>query len=145
MTKSGDGMMDKEMKSERITLRVSPKEKEEIEKKAAQENMSVSKYLMYLTKSEKSLVTDHVVDLCLDITKISVDIHHLVTSVDWEEYVHNGRICEIRDLMISIRNNTSEILEILYKEDVETKNNADQYKRIGKQLDKLIALMSENE
>ena len=85
------------------------------------------------------------VDLCLDITKISVDIHHLVTSVDWEEYVHNGRICEIRDLMLSIRNNTSEILEILYKEDVETKNNADQYKRIGKQLDKLIALMSENE
>ena len=138
-------MMDKEMKSERITLRVSPKEKEEIEKKAAQENMSVSKYLMYLTKSEKSLVTDHVVDLCLDITKISVDIHHLVTSVDWEEYVYNGRICEIRDLMLSIRNNTSEILEILYKEDVETKNNADQYKRIGKQLDKLIALMSENE
>ena len=47
--------------------------------------------------------------------------------------------------MLSIRNNTSEILEILYKEDVETKNNADQYKRIGKQLDKLIALMSENE
>ena len=83
--------------------------------------------------------------MCLDITKISVDIHHLVTSVDWEEYVHNGRICEIRDLMLSIRNNTSEILEILYKEDVETKNNADQYKRIGKQLDKLIALMSENE
>ena len=134
--------MDKEMKSERITLRVSPKEKKEIEKKAAQENLSVSKYLMYLTKSEKSLVTDHVVE---DITKISVDIHHLVTSVDWEEYVHNGRICEIRDLMLSIRNNTSEILEILYKEDVETKNNADQYKRIGKQLDKLIALMSENE
>ena len=138
-------MMDKEMKSERITLRVSPKEKEEIEKKAAQENMSVSKYLIYSTKSEKSLVTDHVVDLCLDITKISVDIHRLVTSVEWEEYVHNGRICEIRDLMLSIRNNTSEILEILYKEDVETKNNADQYKRIGKQFDKLIALMSENE
>ena len=67
-------MMDKEMKSERITLRVSPKEKEEIEKKAAQENLSVSKYLMYLTKSEKSLVTDHVVDLCLDITKISVPV-----------------------------------------------------------------------
>ena len=42
-------MMDKEMKSERITLRVSPKEKKEIEKKAAQENLSVSKYLMYLT------------------------------------------------------------------------------------------------
>ena len=55
-------MMDKEMKSERITLRVSPKEKKEIEKKAAQENMSVSKYLISLTKSEKSLVTDHVAD-----------------------------------------------------------------------------------
>ena len=80
-------MMDKEMKSERITLRVSPKEKKEIEKKAAQENLSVSKYLMYLTKSEKSLVTDHVVDLCLDITKISVDIHHLVTRIILQKFL----------------------------------------------------------
>ena len=74
-------MMDKEMKSERITLRVSPREKEEIEKKAAQAHLSVSKYLISLTKSEKSLVTDHVVDLCLDITKISVDMKKLRKSM----------------------------------------------------------------
>ena len=43
-------MMDKEMKSERITLRVSPKEKEEIEKKAAQAHLSVSKYLLRLSE-----------------------------------------------------------------------------------------------
>ena len=144
MTKSGDGMMDKEMKSERITLRVSPREKEEIEKKAAQENMSVSKYLIYLTKSEKSLVTDHVADFFLDITRVSVCIEHLVKSVAWKERVNNGKLCEIRDLMDSIYNNTSEIFKILKKEDDETKNNTDQYKRISKQLDKLIELVSED-
>ena len=137
-------MMDKEMKSERITLRVSPKEKKEIEKKAAQENMSVSKYLIYLTKSEKSLVTDHVADFFLDITRVSVCIEHLVKSVAWKERVNNGKLCEIRDLMDSIYNNTSEIFGILKKEDDETKNNTDQYKRISKQLDKLIELVSEN-
>ena len=144
MTKSGDDVMDKEMKSERITLRVSPKEKKEIEKKAAKENMSVSKYLIYLTKSEKSLVTDHVADFFLDITRVSVYIEHLVKSVAWKERVNNGKLCEIRDLMDSIYNNTSEIFEILKKEDDETKNNTDQYKRISKQLDKLIELVSEN-
>ena len=144
MTKSGDDTMNKEMKSERITLRVSPKEKKEIEKKAAQENMSVSKYLMYLTKSEKSLVTDHVADFFLDITRVSVCIEHLVKSVAWKERVNNGKLCEIRDLMDSIYNNTSEIFEILKKEDDETKNNTDQYKRISKQLDKLIELVSED-
>ena len=35
--------MDKEIKSERITLRVTPREKEILEKKAASKNMSVSK------------------------------------------------------------------------------------------------------
>ena len=144
MTKSGDDVMDKEMKSERITLRVSPKEKKEIEKKAAKENMSVSKYLIYLTKSEKSLVTDHVADFFLDITRVSVCIEHLVKSVAWKERVNNGKFCEIRDLMDSIYNNTSEIFEILKKEDDETKNNTDQYKRISKQLDKLIELVSED-
>ena len=136
--------MNKEMKSERITLRVSPKEKKEIEKKAAKENMSVSKYLIYLTKSEKSLVTDHVADFFLDITRVSVCIEHLVKSVAWKERVNNGKFCEIRDLMDSIYNNTSEIFEILKKEDDETKNNTDQYKRISKQLDKLIELVSED-
>ena len=144
MKKSGDDIMGKEIKSERITLRVSPKEKEEIEKKAAQENMSVSKYLIYLTKSEKSLVTDHVADFFLDITRVSVCIEHLVKSVAWKERVNNGKLCEIRDLMDSIYNNTSEIFEILKKEDDETKNNTDQYKRISKQLDKLIELVSED-
>ena len=137
-------MMDKEMKSERITLRVSPREKEEIEKKATQENMSVSKYLISLTKSEKSLVTDHVADFFLYITRVSVCIEHLVKSVAWKERVNNGKLCEIRDLMDSIYNNTSEIFEILKKEDDETKNNTDQYKRISKQLDKLIELVSED-
>ena len=46
--------------------------------------------------------------------------------------------------MDSIYNNTSEIFGILKKEDDETKNNTDQYKRISKQLDKLIELVSEN-
>ena len=46
--------------------------------------------------------------------------------------------------MDSIYNNTSEIFEILKKEDDETKNNTDQYKRISKQLDKLIELVSED-
>ena len=139
-------MMDKEMKSERITLRVSPREKEEIEKKAAQAHLSVSKYLISLTKSEKSLVTDHVADFFLDITRVrvSVCIEHLVKSVAWKERVNNGKLCEIRDLMDSIYNNTSEIFEILKKEDDETKNNTDQYKRISKQLDKLIELVSED-
>ena len=44
----------------------------------------------------------------------------------------------------TLYNNTSEIFEILKKEDDETKNNTDQYKRISKQLDKLIELVSEN-
>ena len=65
-------------------------------------------------------------------------------SVAWKERVNNGKLCEIRDLMDSIYNNTSEIFGILKKEDDETKNNTDQYKRISKQLDKLIELVSEN-
>ena len=65
-------------------------------------------------------------------------------SVAWKERVNNGKLCEIRDLMDSIYNNTSEIFGILKKEDDETKNNTDQYKRISKQLDKLIELVSED-
>ena len=61
--------MDKEIKSERITLRVTPREKEILEKKAASKNMSVSKYLMSLTFLDNidEIREAAVVHTCMDL------------------------------------------------------------------------------
>ena len=52
-------VMSEENKSQRITLRVSPKEKEELEKRAEQAKMSLSQYLIRAGENKKITVDDN--------------------------------------------------------------------------------------
>ena len=146
MTKSGDGMMDKEMKSERITLRVSPKEKKEIEKKAAKENMSVSKYLVKASEFDdpKKFKENVLINICASIFYPAQDLQKIIDGVNTGNYAVERKIHEIDDSLRYLLKNVARIAEFLDKQEkIEPESN--QYKRINKQLDKLIALMSENE
>ena len=146
MTKSGDGMMDKEMKSERITLRVSPKEKEEIEKKAAQAHLSVSKYLVKASEFDdfQKVREDTLISMCVSVCYNSQDLQKIIDGVNTGNYAVERKIHEIDDSLRCLLRNIARIAEFLDKQEkIEPESN--QYKRINKQLDKLIALMSENE
>lgn len=146
MTKSGDGMMDKEMKSERITLRVSPKEKEEIEKKAAQAHLSVSKYLVKASEFDdfQKVREDTLISMCVSVCYNSQDLQKIIDGVNTGNYAVERKIHEIDDSLRYLLKNVARIAEFLDKQEkIEPESN--QYKRINKQLDKLIALMSENE
>ena len=50
--KNGDGIMSEEIRDKKITIRVSQREKENIEKKAEQAKMSMSKYLLAAAETE---------------------------------------------------------------------------------------------
>ena len=146
MTKSGDGMMDKEMKSERITLRVSPREKEEIEKKAAQAHLSVSKYLVKASEFDdfQKVREDTLIQMCVSVCYNSQDLQRIIDGVNTGNYAVERKIHEIDDSLRCLLRNIARIAEFLDKQEkIEPESN--QYKRINKQLDKLIALMSENE
>ena len=144
MTKSGDGMMDKEMKSERITLRVSPKEKEEIEKKAAQAHLSVSKYLVKASEFDdfQKVREDILIRMCVSACYNSQDLRKIIDGINTGNYAVERKIHEIDDSLRCLLRNIARIAEFLDKQEkIEPESN--QYKRINKQLDKLIALMSE--
>ena len=146
MTKSGDGMMDKEMKSERITLRVSPKEKEEIEKKAAQAHLSVSKYLVKASEFDdfQKVREDILIQMCVSVCYNSQDLQKIIDGVNTGNYAVERKIHEIDDSLRCLLRNIARIAEFLDKQEkIEPESN--QYKRINKQLDKSIALMSKNE
>ena len=146
MTKSGDDIMGKEIKSERITLRVSPKEKEEIEKKAAQAHLSVSKYLVKASEFDdfQKVREDILIQMCVSACYNSQALQKIIDGVNTGNYAVERKIHEIDDSLRCLLKNITRIAEFLDKQEkIEPESN--QYKRIRKQLDKLIALMSENE
>ena len=79
-------MMNKEMKSERITLRVAPTEKEEIEKKAAQAHLPVSKYLVRVAEFDdpKKFKEDVLVNICASIFYPAQDLQKIIDGINSE-------------------------------------------------------------
>ena len=144
MKKSGDDIMGKEIKSERITLRVSPKEKEEIEKKAAQAHLSVSKYLVKASEFDdfQKVREDTLIQMCVSACYNSQDLRKIIDGINTGNYAVERKIHEIDDSLRCLLKNIARIAEFLDKQE-KSEPESDQYKRINKQLDKLIALMSE--
>lgn len=140
--------MDKEIKSERITLRVTPREKEILEKKAASKNMSVSKYLMSLTFLDNidEIREDAVVCICMELYESSKKFNKITDNISPDDRISKRKINEIKTLLESVPSNVIKILELINREkDEESVVAAKQYKNIGKQLDKLLALLSDTE
>jgi hypothetical protein len=149
MTKSGDDTMNKEMKSERITLRVSPKEKKEIEKKAAQAHLSVSKYLLRVSEFDdpQKFKENVLINICASVFYPAQDLQKIIDGINTDNYTIQRKIYEIDDLLMRLLENTARLAEFLDKQE-KSEPESDQYKRINKQLGKLINLinlMSENE
>ena len=144
MTKSGDDIMDKEIKSERITLRVSPKEKEEIEKKAAQAHLSVSKYLVKASEFDdfQKVREDTLISMCVSVCYNSQDLQKIIDGVNTGNYAVERKIHEIDDSLRYLLKNVARIAEFLDKQE-KSEPESDQYRRISKQLDKLIELLPE--
>ena len=137
-------MMDKEMKSERITLRVSPKEKEEIEKKAAQAHLSVSKYLVKASEFDdfQKVREDTLISMCVSVCYNSQDLQKIIDGVNTGNYAVERKIHEIDDSLRYLLKNVARIAEFLDKQE-KSEPESDQYRRISKQLDKLIELLPE--
>ena len=84
--------MSEEIKDQKITIRVSPTEKKEIEAKAEQAKMSMSRYLVAATENKKIRVTEKIPDLYLEITRIGVNVNQIAHVANSQKYVNTQQI-----------------------------------------------------
>ena len=69
--------MEKEIRNQRITFRISPTEKKYLEEQAAKAHMSVSSYLIKLSENKRIIVAEKVPDLYIEIRRIGVNINQI--------------------------------------------------------------------
>ncbi len=109
--------MSEEIKDQKITIRVSPTEKKEIEAKAEQAKMSMSRYLVAATENKKIRVTEKIPDLYLEITRIGVNVNQIAHVANSQKYVNTQQIYEVKNLLREVNANMKEVLKTFEDDD----------------------------
>lgn len=109
--------MSEEIKDQKITIRVSPTEKKEIEAKAEQAKMSMSRYLVVATENKKIRVTEKIPDLYLEITRIGVNVNQIAHVANSQKYVNTQQIYEVKNLLREVNANMKEVLKTFEDDD----------------------------
>ena len=109
--------MGEEIKDQKITIRVSPTEKKDIETKAEQAKMSMSRYLVAATENKKIRVTEKIPDLYLEITRIGVNINQIAHVANSQKYVNTQQIYEVKKLLREVNANMEKVVKTFEDDD----------------------------
>lgn len=108
------------IKTERMELRLTPMEKENLIKRAAEARMSMSKYILALSEQKKIIVVEDLPEFIRQLIKIGTNVNQVAlvantyrtVSVNQIETLNNNLVIIqqlIRKLLTVIRNTSDEI------------------------------------
>ena len=107
-------------KTERLQLRLSPKEKEMLIQKSSEARMSLSDYISVLIENKKIRNIEKVPDLYLEITRIGVNINQIAHVANSQKYVSARQLQEVMDLMKDVRLYMAKVVDSLEDEEEVT-------------------------
>ena len=111
--------MEKEIRNQRITFRISPTEKKYLEEQASKAHMSVSSYLIKLSENKRIIVAEKVPDLYIEIRRIGVNINQIAHMANSQKYVTEPQMRETIRLLQDVKENMEKIVqEVERKEEV---------------------------
>ena len=111
--------MEKEIRNQRITFRISPTEKKYLEEQASKAHMSVSSYLIKLSENKRIIVAEKVPDLYIEIRRIGVNINQIAHMANSQKYVTEPQMRETIRLLQDVKENMEKIVqEVEKKEEV---------------------------
>lgn len=104
--------------TERLKLRMTVEEKQELQAKAAKANMTVSAYLRALINNKKIVVAPDLPKLVVQIIKINTNVSQILHVAEDSGTVSAERIQEIQNRMSNIQDLTSDLIkEVHYRKD----------------------------
>ena len=77
-------------KLSRIEIRMTPEEKENLKRKAAEAHMTVSKYILYLSQSKRVLLKDDIAELTVEISRIGNNINQIAHVGNTQRFVYKA-------------------------------------------------------
>lgn len=113
-------------KTERLQLRLTPEEKENLLSKAAEARMTVSDYIANLLENKKVQLEKNIPALIYEINKIGVNINQMAYIGNSQRYVNEELLNRVHQDMNEIKLLVQKILSEVYNADEHTVGTLEQ-------------------
>ena len=125
-------------RTDRLQLRLSPTEKEEILKKSAESRMSPSDYIVSLSENRRVVDTKKLPPLILEIRRIGVNINQITAVANSQKYINKELLMKVNEHQKEIIALLQQILEEVYNTEEHT------IQSLERKIDKLIKTVEGN-
>lgn len=91
------------IKTEHITLRLTPAEKDNLTARAAEARMNMSQYLLALSEQKKIIIADGLPELCRQIIKIGTNVNQIALVANTHKNVSEKQLQTVNDNLDNIQ------------------------------------------
>ena len=91
--------MEKETKTERLQLRLTPMEKRNVAYHAQLMNVSVNEYISLLIRRKRIVICENIPELIYQIQKIGNNINQIAAVANTNQYISINNVSEVERLM----------------------------------------------
>jgi len=109
------------IKTERMELRLTPAEKENLAARAAEARMSMSQYLLALSEQKKIIIADELPELCRQIIKIGTNVNQIALVANTHKTVSEKQLETVNQNLVNIQHLLGELIDTIQNSKDEIK------------------------
>ena len=104
----------------RIDLRMTPEEKENLKRKAAEAHMTVSKYILHLSQTKRIILKDDIAELTVEISRIGNNINQIAHVGNTQKFVYKAQLNDVMKHLQEIEELQRKILIAMFSDEEHT-------------------------
>ena len=108
-------------KDERVHLRMTKEQKENLVTRAAESRLSMSQYLLALSEQKKIIVADGIPELCRQLIKIGTNVNQIALVANTHKTVSEKQLQTVNDNLVNIQNLLGKLIDTIQNSKDEIK------------------------
>ena len=107
-------------KLSRVEVRMTPEEKENLKRKAAEAHMTVSKYILHLFQTKRIILKDDIAELTVEISRIGNNINQIAHVGNTQKFVYKAQLNDVMKHLQEIEELQKKILIAMFSDEEHT-------------------------
>ena len=104
-------------KDERLHIRLSAEEKENLSAKAAEARLSIAQYIVALSEQKKIIVAEGLPELCVQLIKIGTNVNQIALVANTHHTVSEKQIESVNNNLTKIQDLLSKLIDTIQNSD----------------------------
>ena len=104
----------------RIDLRMTPEEKENLKRKAAEAHMTVSKFIIHLSQTKRVILKDDIAKLTVKISRIGRNINDIAYIGNYQKFINRTQLKVVSEYLSEVVELQKKILSAMFSDEDHT-------------------------